>query len=84
MKHFHNETIFIGKANDFLVSYWDGLCNCRLKLDLKEVCISPTALIVKFLTKRFISEYDPNLGEFLSVCYFIFHGEFILLYLTIV
>lgn len=24
---------------------------------------SPAALTVKFLTKRFISEYDPNLGK---------------------
>lgn len=28
--------------------------------------LSPAALTVKFLTKRFISEYDPNLGEFPS------------------
>lgn len=27
---------------------------------------APAALTVKFLTRRFISEYDPNLGEFPS------------------
>lgn len=27
----------------------------------------PAALTVKFLTKRFISEYDPNLGKTLSL-----------------
>ncbi|XP_026122651.1 ras-like protein family member 12 isoform X2 [Carassius auratus] len=36
------------------------------KSDLQEVCLSPAALTVKFLTKRFISEYDPNLDTYSS------------------
>lgn len=32
--------------------------------DVKQQCLSFfTALTVKFLTRRFISEYDPNLGK---------------------
>ncbi|XP_021262459.1 ras-like protein family member 12 isoform X2 [Numida meleagris] len=33
------------------------------KIGAQKPCLCPTALTVKFLTKRFISEYDPNLED---------------------